>query len=237
MSQDPIQDLWSKATRAEEPLTREELVQLLRPDVRRMRSLFPMHLWIFTVFLAAVLAVDVANLVGYWNNPVLLAVQGAVTLLTLAFLVYTGSVLREARGLERLDDDLASIVRRRLRFFETRYGVWLWLAAASVPLAGWAVSTYVDNADGRYPINRPGTVVATLLGQVILVYAALRIAHWPLLAESRAILHDLEAQVRDETRALPERRTRWRRIRLVWIVVGVIFLLLGILAALRPVWL
>lgn len=236
MSQDPIQDLWSKATRAEVPLTREELVQLLRPDVRRMRSLFPVHLWFFSVFLVAVLAVDVANLVGYRNNPVLLAVQGAVTLLTLAILVYTGSVLREARRLERLDDDLASIVRRRLRFFETRYGVWLWLAAASVSLAGWAVSTFVDNVGGTYPINRPGTVVATLLGQTIVVYAAFRAAHWPLLAESRAILHDLEAQVRDETRALPELRARWRRIRLAWIVVAVIFLLLGILAALRPAW-
>lgn len=217
-------------------MTHQELVELLRPDVRRMRSLFPMHLWIFLVFLAAVLVVDVANLVGYRTNPVLLAVQAAVTVLTLAFLVHTGSVLREARGLERLDDDLASIVRRRLRFFETRYGVWLWLAAASVSLASWAVSTFVDNAGGRYPINRPGTFIGTLLGEIIFVYAAFRLAHGPFLAESRAVLHDLEAQVLDETQALPELRARWKRVRLVWIVVGAILLLLGIYAALRPVW-
>jgi hypothetical protein len=235
MPQDPSQDLWSRGKEAEVPPTQQELVQLLQPQVHRMRSLFPMHLWIFVVFLGAVLVVDVANLVGYWRNPRLLAAQAAVTVLTLAFLVYTAVVLREARALERLDADLASIVRRRVRFFQTRYGVWLWLAAGSVSLASWAVSTFVDNAGGEYPINRPALVVATLLVQVILVYAVLRIAHWPFLAESRAILHDLEAQVLDETRALPERRARWKRTRLVSIVVGVLLLLLGIFVALRAV--
>jgi hypothetical protein len=185
------------------------------------------------VFLGAVSVVDVANLVGYRTNPVLLAVQAAVTLLTLAFLVYTGFVLREARGLDRLDDELTSIVRRRLRFFETHYGVWLWLAAVSASLAAWAVSTLVDNAGGQYRINRPGTFVATLLGVTVIVYAALRIAHQPFLAESRAVLHDLEGQVLDETRTLPDRRARWRRIQQLLIVLLVILLLLGIATALR----
>jgi hypothetical protein len=214
-------------------MTRQELTELLRPQVRRMRLPFPFHLWFYVVFLAAVSVVNVANLVGYRTNPVLLAVQAAVTVLTLAFLVYTGFVLREARGLERLDDELTSIVRRRLRFFETHYGVWLWLAATSVSLASWAVSTLIDNAGGQYRINRPGTFVATLLGQIVVVYAALRVAHEPFLGESRAVLHDLEGQVRDETRTLPDRRARWRRIQQVWIVLLVILLLLGIAAALR----
>lgn len=236
MPQDPIQELWSKGKRAEVPMTRQEIVELLRPEVGRTRWVFPMHLWFYLVFLAAVLWVDVANLVGYRTNPVLLAVQAAVTVLTMGFLVYTGFVLREARGLERLDDDLASIVRRRLRFFERQYGVWLWLAAVSVSLASWAVSTLVDNAGGRFRINHPVTFVAIVLGQILIVYGALRVAHQPFLAESRAILHDLEAQVLDETRALPERRARWRRIQRLWIAAAVILLLLGIVAALRLSW-
>jgi hypothetical protein len=236
MSQDPIQELWSRGKEAEVPMTRQELVELLRGEVRRTRWLFPMHLWFYIAVLAAVLWVDLANVVGYWTNPTLLAVQAAVTVLTMGFLVYTGFVLREARGLERLDDDLASIVRRRLRFFERQYGVWLWLAAASVSLASWAVSTLVDNAGGRFRINHPVTFVATLLGQILIVYAALRVAHQPFLAESRAILHDLEGQVLDETRALPDRRARWRRIQRLWIAAAVILLLLGIVAALRLSW-
>jgi hypothetical protein len=217
-------------------MTRQELVELLRPQVRRMRSPFPFHLWFYFVFLGAVSVVDVANLVGYRTNPVLLAVQAAVTLLTLAFLVYTGFVLREARGLDRLDDELTSIVRRRLRFFETHYGVWLWLAAVSASLAAWAVSTLVDNAGGQYRINRPGTFVATLLGAIVLVYAALRVAHQRFLAESRAILHDLEGQVLDETRTLPDRRARWKRIQQLLIVLLVILLVLGIATALRQAY-
>jgi hypothetical protein len=217
-------------------MTRQELVELLRPEVRRTRWLFPMHLWFYIAFLAAVLVVDVANVVGYWTNPVLLAVQAAVTVLTLGFLAYTGFVLREARGLEHLDDELSSIVRRRLRFFERHYGVWLWLAAASVSLASWAVSTLVDNAGGQYRINRPVTFVATLLGQILFVYVALRVAHQPFLAESRAVLHDLEGQVLDETRTLPDRRARWKRIQQLLIVLSVILLVLGIATALRLVW-
>jgi hypothetical protein len=236
MSEDPIQELWSKGKEAEAPMTREEIIELLRPEVRRSRWLFAGHLWFYITFLAAVLWVDVANLVGYWTNPVLLAVQAAVTVLTMGLLVYTGFVLREARGLARLDDDLASIVRRRLRFFERQYGVWLWLAAASVSLASWAVSTLVDNAGGHYRINRPGTFVATLLGQIVFVYAALRVAHQPFLAESRAVLHDLERQALDETRALPDQRARWRRIQRLWIAALVILLLLGIVAALGLRW-
>jgi hypothetical protein len=217
-------------------MTRQELVELLRAEVRRTRWVFPMHLWFYIAFLAAVLWVDLANLVGYWTNPTLLAVQAAVTVLTVGLLVYTGFVLREARGLAHLDDDLASIVRRRLRFFERQYGVWLWLAAASVSLASWSVSTLVDNAGGQYRINRPVTFVATLLGQILFVYAALRVAHLPFLAESRAVLHDLEAQELDETRALPDRRARWRRTQRLWIAALVILLLLGIVAALRLWW-
>jgi len=236
MPQDPIQELWSRGKDAEVPMTRQEIVELLRPEVGRTRWVFPMHLWFYLVFLAAVLWVDVANLVGYRTNPVLLAVQAAVTVLTMGFLVYTGFVLREARGLERLDDDLASIVRRRLRFFERQYGVWLWLAAASVSLASWAVGTLVDNAGGQFRINRPVTFVATVLGQILIVYGALRVAHQPFLAESRAILHDLEAQVLDETRVLPERRARWRRIRMASIGVLLVFLLLGIAVALGLWW-
>jgi hypothetical protein len=236
MSQDPIQEIWSRGKEAEVPVTRQELVELLRPEVRRPRLPFPLHLWFYVLFLAAVLAVDVANLVGYRTNPTLLAVQATVTALTLGFLAYTGFVLREARRLERLDDELASIVRRRLRFFETHYGMWLWLAAASVSLASWAVSTLVDNAGGHFRISRPGTFVAIVLGQIVLVYAALRIAHQPFLAESRAILHDLERQVLDEPRTLPDRRARWRRIQRVWTAVLVILLLLGTAAALRLWW-
>jgi hypothetical protein len=140
MSQDPIQELWSKGKEAEVPMAHQEIVELLRPQVLRTRWLFPWHLWFYIAFLAAVLWVDVANLVGYWTNPVLLAVQAGVTALTIGLLVYTGFVLRQAYGLARLDDDLASVVRRRLRFFEGQYGLWLWLAAASVALASWAVS-------------------------------------------------------------------------------------------------
>jgi hypothetical protein len=236
MSQDPIQELWSKGKKAEVPMTRQELVELLRPEVRRTRWVFPVHLWFYLAFLAAVLVVDIANLVVYRSNPVLLAVQAAVTALTLGLLAYTAIVLREARGLARLDDDLASIVRRRLRFFETKYGVWLWLAALSVAVASWAVSTLVDSAGGQYRINRPGTFTATLLGQIAIVYAALRVAHEPFLAESRAVLHDLAAQALDETRALPRRRARWRRIRAVWIGVLLVLLLLGIAVALGLWW-
>jgi hypothetical protein len=236
MSQDPIQELWSRGKEAEVPMTRQELVELLRLEVRRARWLFPMHLWFYLAFLAAVLWVDVANLLVYRTNPVLLAVQAAVTALTMGFLVYTGFVLREARALARLDDDLASIVRRRLRFFERQYGAWLWLAAASVALASWAVSTLVDSAGGQYRINRPVTFAATLLGQILVVYAALRVAHQPFLAGSRAVLHDLESQVLDETLALPERRARWRRIRAVGIGVLLVLLLLGIAVALGLWW-
>jgi hypothetical protein len=110
------------------------------------------------------------------------------------------------------------------------------VAAASVALAGWAVSTLIDNAGGRYRINHPVTFVATLLGQVAFVYAALRVAHLPFLTESRAVLHDLERQVLDETRALPARRARSRRVWRAWIVLAGILLLLGIAAALRPWW-
>jgi hypothetical protein len=236
MSQDPVQELWSKGKAAEVPMTRQEIVDLLRPEMRRMRLPFPVHLWFYIAFLAAVSWVDVANLFAYRTNPLLLTVQAAVTVLTLAILVYTGFVLREARGLERLDDDLASIVRRRLRFFETHYRVWLWLAAVSVSLGGWAVSTLVDNAGGQYRINRPGTFVATLLGAIVLVYAALRVAHQRFLAESRAILHDLEGQVLDETRTLPDRRARWKRIQQLLIVLLVILLVLGIATALRQAY-
>jgi anti-sigma-K factor RskA len=60
--------------------------------------------------------------------------------------------------------------------------------------------------------------------------------HQPFLAESRAVLHDLENRVLEATLALAERRARWRRIQIACVVVAVILLALGLAVAVWRGW-
>jgi hypothetical protein len=149
----------------------------------------------------------------------------------LAFLAYGIHVVRELAAMEQADESLVAKLRRRLHFHRTKYEIWLWMIALTTVFLSFAVSTMVDAQDGQYRINRPGVFIGVTLGQLLFMYAVLKIGHYPFVRESKAILSDLENQVTTGTEQLKVFKRTWRLWGLLFATLGTILLIWGILKA------
>lgn len=232
MFDEMIRQAWNRAGADEPPLSRAAIEQLLRPAARRtVRGLE----WLaasYVAMLAATALLAAVNLYGYRGNPTMLALEGGVLALAVAFAAYGVRLGAELRRIGRADRPLAETIEARLGFIRRRVEPWLAMAATTPWLMTFAISTLVDNERGTYRINHPlefGLVSAAML---VGMYVVLRLALLPVVVEMRAQLHDLRAQVLDETRRAEATRSRAR----AWTVVGVIALALAVLFTLA-LWL
>lgn len=223
---DLVERIWHGAGE-EERMSPEQLVGTLRPRVERGSRVLYTYLWTYLLIQMGTLVLAGANLPGYRSNPVMLGVEGAICLSTLAFAAYGIWLFGEVRRLERMDEPLVVAVRRRLAFYRTSYRAWLWITALSLVMFSFALNTLIDNVDGRYPINHPLVFFGTQVGMLVLVVASFHLAHGPYLGELRAVLADLEAQVLDRTLVVDRDRGRARAWRLVLVAVLLALLALG----------
>jgi hypothetical protein len=187
--------------------------------------------WTYLAFIAGALVCEGMSLYAFRTNPVMFAVLAAMTLLTLSFLGYGIHLVGEMAAIDRCDESLVVVLRRRLRFYRTKYEAWLWMLALNLPFLTFAVSAMRDSQDGHYQINRPGLFVAVTVCQFLFMYVVLKIGHYPLTREQKAILNDLENQVTTDTDRVKTLKRTWRLWSLLLAVLGVILMVLGILRA------
>jgi hypothetical protein len=134
-------------------------------------------------------------------------------------------------AIDLVDESLVAKLQRRLRFHRTKFEIWLWMIAFTVAFLGFAVSTILDAQDGQYRINRPGVFVGITLGQILFMYAVLKIGQYPFVRESKAILSDLESQVTTGTDGVKALKRTWFAWGVLFAVLGAILLVWGILRA------
>ena len=234
MGKDIIQDIWDKG-REEHKMTRAEIQAVLEPRIRKNAFSLRMWVWFYLMVLSATLILDSINIFGYWANPVMLSVQLAVTLISLGFLTYGIHVLRDFVRIDRADESLLVRLRRRLRFYQTKYEIWLWIVVGTVYLLQFAVNTMIDNQDGHYRINRPGFFVGISIVFVLFMYGVMKVAHYPFVKELQAILSDLENQITEATDKVALLRRSWRYWSILLAVVLAILFIWGLLEALNTV--
>ena len=235
MEKDIIQDLWERGTGKEKRMSREAIEQFLQPRVKRNVFHFKFLVWFYLFVLAAIFVLQGINIVGYQSNPLMLAVQAGLTLIALTFFAYGIHLVEEIGRIDRADESLVALVQRRLRFYRTKYEIWLWMIAGTALLLSYAVNTMVDNVGGHYRINKPVVFIGTSLAMFFGLYAVSKLAHYPVVTELKAFLHDLEAQVTEQTVKVQKLK---KTLRLWGIVLAVILTLLalwGLLLALQGV--
>lgn len=226
MNDDMIKPLWNQGKQQEPKLNPQEISNLLAKSARTGWSRLRINVWIFALLLVVALLFNVLNVIGFVENPGWLAVQVALALITLTLLAFNLRVLRPLQSLDDPSVELPTLVKRQLHFFHTTFEWWLWVAPVTCWLLSFSVSVWMENQDGQYRINRLGVFVAASAAMILCTYAVFRLGHLPLIQRSLAALHDLEAQVTDQTRRVQKQRK-------YWIIAGA---LLAIALTLSAVW-
>ncbi len=233
MSKDIIQEIWDKGKSRKNELSVQEIEQALRPHVRRQSFAIRMYVWVWLVILLGTLVVDALNVAGYSSNPTMLMVQIGLTILAAICGIYGLHLLREIRIIDRADESMMAMLRRLLRFYRTKFEIWNIVMAGTVVLLSFALTSYIDNENGIYRIGRVWLFVIFSVVQFAFMYGINKIGQYPFRKEMKVIMSDLEANMLDETQAIPAFRRRWRIGATIFIIIGVILLLLGIWRAMQ----
>jgi hypothetical protein len=228
MNEDLVQKIWDKGKSQKRELSAQEIEQALRPDVRRQSFAIRTWVWLYLFVLLGTFVLDALNIVGYSANPAMLITQIGLTLLGAIFGIYGIHLLREIHIMDQADESVMALLKRRHRFYRTKYEIWNLMMAATVVVLTFAVTSYVDNDNGHYRINRVGVFIIFSALQFAFIYGINKIAQYPIRKEMKAFLSDLEANVMEGTQALVVFRKRWRVWVFVFFIIGVILLLLGI---------
>jgi hypothetical protein len=228
MSEDIIQEIWDKGKSQKRELSAQEIEKGLQSDVRRQSFAIRMYIWIWLVILAGTFVLNILNIVGYLGNSVMLLTQIGLALLAVAFGIYGTHLLREIRVMDRADESLIVLLKRRVRFYRTKFEIWNIMMACTIVLLSFAVTSYIDNDNGHYRINRVEIFIIVSAMQFAFIYGINKIAQYPIRKEMKIFLSDLEANVMEGTQTLVVFRKRWRVWVIVFFIIGVILLLLGI---------
>lgn len=229
MNEDLIQKIWEKGKSKKGELSVQEIERVLRPDVRRQSFALRMYVWIWLVALLGTLVLDALNIVGYMANPVMRMTQIGLTLLGVLFAAYGIRLLHEIRIIDRADESVLALLRRRRRFYRTKFEIWNFMMAATLVLLSFAVTSYVDNDNGHYRINRVEIFIIFSVLQFAFMFGVNKIAQYPIRKEMKIFLSDLEAKVMEGTQTLAGLRKRWRVWIIIFFIIGTVLLVLGIL--------
>lgn len=210
-----------------------DIVNALQPRVNAGRQTLWMFVWINLTVALVTLVLEGMNIAGYARNATMLSVHLAVTVVTLGIVCYGVILTSHIGALSRRDQPLVETVRAQLGFFRVRLEIWLWMAAVTGALLAFAVVTLVDNQNGSYRINQPLVFWVTQLVMLLFLYGTWKVASLPVVQGLRATLEDIQSQLLENTAAVERRQRHWRRWRLLLVILGAIFLLLGIWRALQ----
>ena len=212
-------------------MSKAEIQAILRPQIRKNAFGLRFLVWIYLAFVAGTLVCEGMAIYAFRVNPVMLAAHAGAALFTLGFLGYGVYLTGELAAMDRGDESLVSMLRRRVRFHRTKYEIWLWMLALTLVFLTFAVSTLADCQEGRYQINRPHVFAGFTIAQFLFAYVIFRIGHYPLVRELKAILSDLEHQVTTGTERIKVLKRSWRLWSVLLAILGAILLILGILRA------
>jgi len=230
MNDELIKSLWNQGKHEEPKMNLQTINSILEKSVRAGWPKLRINVSVFVVMLTVALIFDVLNVIGYAANPGWLTVHAGLTVATLAFLAFNLRVKRELRNLDDPTVGLAVLVRRQLKFFYTTFEWWLWVTAVTTWILSFSVSVWVENQHGHYRIEPVVEFVAVSAAMIFGCYALLRLGHYPMVQRTLAAVHDLEAQVTEQTQRIDVHRKYWIIAAVVLVIVLTISVVLTILA-------
>jgi len=229
MNDDFIKSLWEQGKQKEPKMSSETLETLLKRSVRTGWSRLRLSVWTYAAISVVVLVFTILNIAAFVTDPPWLAAHVAITAVTLACLVICARVLRELKTLDDPTQALTVLLKRQLRFFHTVFEWWLWVMAITVWTLSFSVSVWVENLRGHYRINQVIEFVAVSAALIFGTYALSRVLYRPMVQRTLAALHDLEAQIAEQTRKVAAVRKYWIAATVILVLALVASVIWGIL--------
>ena len=228
-----IQDIWEKGKSQQREVSLQEIERAIKPSIRRQTFTFRLYIWIWLLVISATMVLGGMNIAGYAINPAMLVTQLILTVISILFGFYGIHLLSELSIIDRADENMIALLKRRLRFYRSKYEIWNIMMAAMIPVLSFAVTSYIDNQNGVYRINKPLVFFGVILMQFIFGYTIVKISQYPVIKEIKIFLSDLEAQVLEGTQKLTELKIYWRRWGYIFTIVAILLLLWGIWRAIE----
>jgi len=213
-----------------EKLESEMITQYLKPRVSKVYWTFNFNLVFYLFALLANIVLLSMNLYGYRSNPVMLAVESGLLGLSLLFLGYGFFIFMRIREINNFSKDLRELLQSKIKFLRFHYEIWLIITAIVFWILSFALNTLVDNQDGFYRINRVGFFVVVSLVMLVFMYGVQKLSAEISMRTLKAYLSDLEDSYLGRTEKVEMRR---RKMKLVYLVLGIILTLTCILGILK----
>jgi hypothetical protein len=231
MNDEILRLLWTRAG-PQAPLSREEVDGIIAGGLRQSFRQWAAYVYIHLAGLVATVVFGVLGAFGYASNPSMLAAEIGVTLVASSLIPFGVHVLRELARIDRGDEPVLEALRHRLRFYTTTYEMWMWATGLTTAMLAFVVATNIDNQDGHYPINDPVVFWGILVGMVVFIYGAAKLASYPVVREMCDALIDLREGTSERLARVPEQRRRWMRWRVAATLALAVLGALGVLVAL-----
>jgi len=213
-----------------EKLESEMITQYLKPKVSKVYWTFNFNLVFYLFALLANIVLLSMNLYGYRSNPVMLAVESGLLGLSLLFLGYGFFIFMRIREINNFSKDLRELLQSKIKFLRFHYEIWLIITAVVVWILSFSLNTLVDNQDGFYRINRVGFFVVISLIMLVFIYGVQKLSAEISMRTLKAYLADLEDSYLGRTEKVETIR---RKMKLVYLVLGIILTLTCILGILK----
>jgi hypothetical protein len=233
MENNNMNDIWEKQKHVpdNEKLDKKMISDYLKPKVSKVSWTFSFNLVFYLAALLASMILLSMNIFGYRENPVMLAVESGLLLLSVVFLGYGIFIFMKIREINNFSKDLHELLESKIKFFSFHYEIWLIITAFVVWILSFALNTLIDNMDGFYHIYRVGFFILISVIMIVFVYAVQKLSAEISLRHLKAFLSDLEASYLAQTRVIEQKKRKMRWIFIVGIILAIGLLILGVLKA------
>ncbi|MBD3375416.1 hypothetical protein GF406_10305 [candidate division KSB1 bacterium] len=203
-------------------MSRSQIEQMLKGDVQKHSSALQMFVWIYVTILVATVVMNGINIAAYQSNGSMVAIQALLALISVGFIAYGLSLVRDIKKTDRMDQSLLTALQERMKVIRYKYERWYLIMGFSIVALTFAVTTMKESDNGHYTIHQPVIFILFTLFQFTAVYALNKVAHYPFVKQLKAYIHDLEHQVTEQTARVVELQTSWKKWGFVLVIFGLV---------------
>jgi hypothetical protein len=213
---------------------RSELEAFLKPKISKATLSLNFNILVYMAAQLAAMVLIGFDLYGYRSNPIMSKVLITMFIGCSSFFGYGIFLLTYIWQVNHGNFDLVTAINRKLKVYRTHYEAWMWIGAVTLLFLIFALTTLVDNDQGKYRINRPVFFAVVCLMILLFIYGVQKIGQFIAVRKIKLYLADLQNDALEESHQLEEAKRRNLVVCLILVLVFTILLILGLIRAMSP---